>query len=724
MISLILPYWERQEASDKALKLLESTYKGVDLEIVIVDDGNPVPFNVPETSLRIKVVTLPRKNEPKCPTTAWNAGVEAATSEIVVLSCVEILHETPVLEQMAEAVKDLGPLGYVLAAAWCPEAQQWHCHSSVKVPRNPEGTGIAFCGALHRDLFFKAGGFDDEYREGAGYEDNDFINRMLRVGARFLIRDDLVVIHPKTGATIEWGATKFARNEKLFYEKWPNQLRKPGLTFVCVQAGNYCGRGAEYVNNLFDMARRNLSPNIQGRFACVTDDPTGLHPAIEAIPLPENITGWWGKLYLFKEGLFPKNERMVFFDLDTLIVSSLDEIAAYDGDFATLRDFYIYDRLGPAVMLWRAGACGGIWSEWDDNGRPLNDLGDLGWINRLDDGRFAAKADKLQDLYPNKFVSYKQSAISAPPLGSSVVCFHGLPRPHEVSGWVADVWKVDGVGTPEIEVKNNVNHSTIVRNIDINSRRDIPWIAIGEQASQEVLIVGGGPSLLHDIEEIRTKQRDQLAFVIALNGAASFLNENGIRPDAQVIIDARDSNIRFLASRVRRNGIFLASQCDPSLFEFAGEDATLFHIDIPYLGEYVPGDRPIQAIGGGVTVGLIAMSLAYVLGFRKMHLYGYDSSYAEVCSEKCKESHIPGYDVLHIGPTHHAYAQPENDGEPTVNAHVAGKTFVCAPWMVVQVNQFQELAKQLIELGCEINVHGKGLLPTVAWTMMHQAMPQ
>jgi glycosyltransferase involved in cell wall biosynthesis len=697
-ISIILPYWDRQEAADRALHLLDKTYAGMDLEVVIVDDGNPTPFVVPQTGLNIRLVRLPEKNEPKCPSAAWNAGVSASNGDIVVLSCIEILHEEPILAQMADALADIGPLGYVLAAAWCPEAQQWHCHSTVKVPRNPEGTGIAFCGMMYRSMWDKAGGFDDAYRDGAGYEDNDFINRMLQAGARFLIRDDLVVIHPKTGASIEWGATKFARNEKLFYEKWPQELRRPTTTFVCLNAGNYCDRGAEYVNNLFDMVRRNLSPNIKGKFVCLTDDSAGLNSGIEVLQLPADLKGWWGKLYLFKDGLFPKNERMVYFDLDTLIVNNLDDIVAYDGEFAILRDFYNPHQEAPGVMMWRSGVGREIWSEWEAQGRPLHEMGDLWWFNTIKDR--LGKIDILQDIFPGKFVSYKSECTIAPPAGSSVICFHGLPRPHEVGGWVADVWKIDGVGTSELEVVNNVNHETIVRNIDTNSRRDIDWLELKPENSKEVLIVGGGPSLSGDVEEIR-KKISEGAYVVALNGAASFLNGKDIHPDTQVIIDARRENLRFLDAWTTGPEVFLASQCDPSLFDLAG-DATLFHVDIPNLGAYVPGDRPIQAVGGGVTVGLIAMSIAYTLGFRTMHLYGYDSSYSD--------------------DAHHAYTQPENDGEPVLEAHVSGRTFKCAPWMVVQTNQFQDLAKQLIELGCEIQVHGRGLLPTVAWAMMGNAI--
>ena len=219
-ISLVLPYWDRRAAAAQALAQLEATYRGLNLEVVVVDDGNPDPFVAPKTRLDIKVVRLPAKAGPMCPCTAWNAGARAAVGEILVLSCIEILHTHPVLEQMAAGVKALGPNGYVLAAAWCPEHRSWHCHSSVSVPDCPPGVGIAFCGAMYRRFFNEIGGFEEAYRDGAGYEDRDFIRKALKAGATFSVRDDLVVVHPKTGASIKWPENAFQRNEALFKSRW------------------------------------------------------------------------------------------------------------------------------------------------------------------------------------------------------------------------------------------------------------------------------------------------------------------------------------------------------------------------------------------------------------------------------------------------------------------------------------------------------------------------
>jgi glycosyltransferase involved in cell wall biosynthesis len=224
LISLVLPYWDRQEAANKALAAIAAAYPDTDLEVVVVDDGNRVPFDMPLIDLQMTCVRLPVKDEALSPVTAWNRGVEFAQGDIIALSCIEIMHHRPVLEQMATELENLGPNGYVLAAAWCPDLNEWHCHSrfaSSGAPELPEGCGRAFLGMMNRSLFERAGGFDEEYRMGAGYEDIDFVHRLLAAGAKFKIRDDLVVSHPKRGASINWGAEKFARNRELLKEKWP-----------------------------------------------------------------------------------------------------------------------------------------------------------------------------------------------------------------------------------------------------------------------------------------------------------------------------------------------------------------------------------------------------------------------------------------------------------------------------------------------------------------------
>lgn len=209
-------------------------------------------------------------------------------------------------------------------------------------------------------------------------------------------------------------------------------------TVVCLNLGNYLGRGAEYVNKLYQMVELNTT--VPHEFVCVTDDPTGLDEGIKHIHISPELKGWWGKLYLFKKGLFPEGERMVFFDLDTLILKNIDELLEYQGEMAGLRDFYVSTRWATGVVLWESGKYSHIWDEWNAERKTDLELGDMEFINNLDQGRFVKHLPRLQDLFHYKFHSYKADCHPLPPMMTSVLCFHGKPRPHEVGGWVKKVW--------------------------------------------------------------------------------------------------------------------------------------------------------------------------------------------------------------------------------------------------------------------------------------------
>lgn len=224
MISLILPYFQRQAATDESLRLMALHYFDTDLEVVIVNDGGE-PYQKPTLSLDIKVILLSPKTNPLNPCVPYNRGVSGSKGDYIALSNPEILHTEPVLEQMlSECKRD--PLNYVMAACWCPDQQRWHAHSSRKRRDDndvgayiPNGADYHFLTMMHRSLWDKTG-FDEDYRQGAGYDDPDFVRRLHKAGAKFIMRDDLVVQHPRKGARADWTGEMFARNRAIFMSKW------------------------------------------------------------------------------------------------------------------------------------------------------------------------------------------------------------------------------------------------------------------------------------------------------------------------------------------------------------------------------------------------------------------------------------------------------------------------------------------------------------------------
>lgn len=235
MISICWPYWNRQAVADRACALLAKHYADLDLELIVVDDGNVEPYKAPKMPFPVRVVRLPLKQRPMNPCVPLNRGVSEAKGEIIALSGADILHTKPILAQMREELGE-DEKKYVLAAVWWAEKKVWHCHSTYKRSDAgdvgsmlPKGADYHFMSMMHRSLWDAAGGFDEDYREGAGYDDPDFVLRLNRAGAKFKIRDDLVVEHVRSGARADWRPEGYARNRKLFMSKWSNSTDRGRL---------------------------------------------------------------------------------------------------------------------------------------------------------------------------------------------------------------------------------------------------------------------------------------------------------------------------------------------------------------------------------------------------------------------------------------------------------------------------------------------------------------
>ena len=245
--------------------------------------------------------------------------------------------------------------------------------------------------------------------------------------------------------------------------------------------------------------------------------------------------------------------------------------------------------------------------------------------------------------------------------------------------------------TPDEEVFSNVRE---------NSASCARWAKRVDAHKGSAVIVGGAPSLRTRISSIKFRH-DQGQTVFALNGACRFLNENGIIPDYQVILDPQP----FLPSYIgEAKEYLLASQCHPDTFS-AISSPTLWHFAMEGVEEHIPPhDESYCLIGGGYTSLLCSMCLTYAMGYRKLHLYGCDSSVTD------------GGD--------HAYPHPELglafEIAPIATATIGGKKFKTTLSMAGQASAFPKLANDLIDAGCLITTDCDGLLKAVVDEMRIQ----
>lgn len=240
-----------------------------------------------------------------------------------------------------------------------------------------------------------------------------------------------------------------------------------------------------------------------------------------------------------------------------------------------------------------------------------------------------------------------------------------------------------------VHVICNTDDEQLFANIRTNARRPGAWLKATPAHDGVAVLCGSGPSLADYLTEIAQWQRNG-ATIIAMNGSASYLAANGILPAYQVIIDARAQTADLVGPATHH---LFASQVHPACFEKM-PTATVWHLQIEDIETHLPEyDDECVFIGGAASVGNTATCLAYAMGYRRLHCYGYDSS------------HRHG-----LG---HAFPQPMNDGDPCAFVTFGGTEYLVSLTMKLQAEKFQETARSLKQLGCELAVYGDGLLPAM-----------
>lgn len=158
-------------------------------------------------------------------------------------------------------------------------------------------------------------------------------------------------------------------------------------------------------------------------FWCLTDSP------VEGdVLLRHGWPGWWSKMELFRPDI---EGDFLYVDLDTTIVGPLD---GFERDEVTvLRDFYRPAGLGSGLMYLPESSRREVWDKWIEKPEwymAHTRRGDQGFLETL----WLQRAARWQDVLPGKVVSYKVDVRPAGkvPAGTSVVCFHGKPRPWAV----------------------------------------------------------------------------------------------------------------------------------------------------------------------------------------------------------------------------------------------------------------------------------------------------
>lgn len=229
---------------------------------------------------------------------------------------------------------------------------------------------------------------------------------------------------------------------------------------LCLKHGNKYT--SDYVNKLYNMVKRNCTLDYE--FVCLTENPKGINPDVKILPLPDGLSGWWYKPYMYSKEL-PINGTILYLDLDVVISGNIDKLFTYETyKWCTIRDFTRamrpkWNKYNSSVVRFKTGELDKVWKKFIENPKKVQKqfFGDQDWL-------FEATRDNQALLFPDNWIQswkweIRKTKDFAPggikgnrklktienviPSNECCICvFHGDPNPHNCEDpWVVDNWR-------------------------------------------------------------------------------------------------------------------------------------------------------------------------------------------------------------------------------------------------------------------------------------------
>lgn len=221
-----------------------------------------------------------------------------------------------------------------------------------------------------------------------------------------------------------------------------------------------------------------------------------------------------------------------------------------------------------------------------------------------------------------------------------------------------------------------------VRQVKIAVAQGYPSLHLEGLKAGPISVVGFGPSLEDTWREITHP-------CITVSGAHDFLCGKGVIPEYHAECDGREHKTKHLESPNDHTTYLMATICNPRMWELLeGRKVVTWHNAngrhiVDWIGENDPGTI---LVSGGSVVGLSAIHLAGILGYRRFRLFGFDGNFRG--------------EVRHAG-SHYGPPQRiiERDGWKTT------------PQMSNAVDEFGWLKRDHPEL--EFTIYGESLMKAV-----------
>ena len=246
-------------------------------------------------------------------------------------------------------------------------------------------------------------------------------------------------------------------------------------------------------------------------------------------------------------------------------------------------------------------------------------------------------------------------------------------------------------------------------NMRANFAKGIPDLGVIHQSQKGALaIIGGGPSIDGEVAKLRNL-RTEGAKVMAIARMYPWCLKQGIVPDYVVSLDCSEEQEKGFAEIRPEATHLVASVTRPEIVErILAAKAPVYLFDsrddrkIKTLRREA-GYQGVTVVNGGGSVTVLAISLAFTLGFRELHVFGFDCL-------------IPP-----VGDTHATGIAGESVKLKHIEISINGEMVTTTPSFLEFAGQALDLFSVAHDAGLldKVEVHGESLVrkmwPDMTW---------
>lgn len=236
-------------------------------------------------------------------------------------------------------------------------------------------------------------------------------------------------------------------------------------------------------------------------------------------------------------------------------------------------------------------------------------------------------------------------------------------------------------------MRNACTQEAELRHLATCLAQGYPRLALGTLKQEPISIVGFGPSLRETWQEITFP-------CLSVSGAHDFLLDRGMVSTYYANCDGRDRQTAFLMRPHHDTHYLMATISNPQCWELLkGHRVSIWHNAngqhiVDWIGQHDDGG---VLIAGGSNIGLSAIHLAGVLGYREFKIFGLDGNLDE-------------HGVRHAG------VHPDQEPQKHITRHANGLNWPTTPQLSNACDEFLWLLR---DAPISVEVYGDSLLRAI-----------